>query len=112
MKKRRSLNSLAAAIVLVSAPALAQGPGWTASSTVVQLVNVSNGGINVRLSPELTNCVSQSGYGPSYASISPAHPGLNRMKADLLAALVTGTRVALYLGDSNCTVAEMTIGEP
>jgi hypothetical protein len=81
--------------------AMADGPGWTVKSTVIRIVNTSNGGVNVRLSPDLTNCVSQSGYGPSYASIAPSHPGLNLIKADLLVAFLTGTQVSLYFGDSN-----------
>ena len=87
----------------------ADGPGWTVKSKVIRLVNTANGGVNVRLSPDLTNCVSQSGYGPSYASILPNHPGLNRIKADLLVAFTTGTEVSLYLSDANCTVGEMTL---
>lgn len=89
--------------------ATAQGPGWTVKSTVIRLVNTANGGVNVRLSPDVTDCVSQSGYGSVYASILPSHPGINRMKADLLYAFATGTQVSLYLSDSNCTVGEMTL---
>jgi len=95
---------------LLAIPSFAQGPGWTAVSTVVQVVNTSNGGVNVRLSPELTGCTSQGGYGGSYASIYPDHPGLNRIKADLLLALTTGTKVSLYLNDSMCTVIETRLG--
>jgi hypothetical protein len=89
--------------------AMADGPGWTVKSTVIRIVNTSNGGFNVRLSPDLTNCVSQSGYGPSYASVLPNHPGLNRIKADLLVAFLTGTQVSLYLGDSSCNVGETAL---
>ena len=100
------------ALLLVSAatPAFAQGPGWTANSTVTKLVVTYDGGINVRLSPDLSNCVSNSGYGSAFASIYPSHPGINRMKADLLAAYMNGTPVALYLGDSSCSVQEMILG--
>lgn len=96
-------------LVVGFTPASAQGPGWTAISTVVELVNTSNGGVNVRLSPDLSGCTSQSGYGSVYASIYPNHPGLNRLKADLTVAFVTGARVALYLGDSSCSVGEMRL---
>lgn len=102
-------NVLRIALLLLALPVSAAGPGWTASSTVVELVNTASGGVNVRLSPELSGCVSQSGYGPLYASILPSHPGINRLKADLLVAFTTGSRVALYLGDSNCTVSEMRL---
>lgn len=106
----------AAAIVAVSlltmssTPVGAQGPGWTANATVIKMVVTNTGGINVRLSPELSGCVSQSNYGPLYASIYPTHPGIDRMKADLLAAYLTGGTVSLYFTDSNCTVGELIVG--
>jgi hypothetical protein len=99
-------------LAIASWPALAQGPGWTAPSKVTSLVVTSSGGINVSLAPSLTGCVSQSGYGGSYASIYPNHPGIDRMKADLLTALATGATVALYLGDNQCRVDEMQIMAP
>jgi hypothetical protein len=92
-------------------PALAQGPGWTAVSIVRDIVNTSNGGINVRLTPDLTGCTSQSGYGGAYASIYPDHPGIDRMKADLLVAFTTGAHVELYLGDNTCRVGEMRLSQ-
>jgi len=95
---------------MVTLPAFAQGPGWTEVSSVIQVINTSNGGVNVRLSPDLTGCISQSGYGSSIASIYPSHPGINRLKADLLVALTTGTKVMLYLSDNTCTVSEMRLG--
>lgn len=93
-----------------SLPVMAQGPGWTANSTVLKLVVTAGGGINVMLSPAVTNCVSASGYGESFASIYPNHPGANRMQADLLYAYATGTKVSLYLSDASCTVGEMVLG--
>lgn len=99
-----------ASLFLVAVPAFADGPGWSANSTVVKLVVTASGGINVMLSPSLSNCVSASGYGPYYASIYPEHPGINRMKADLLYAYATGTKVALYLSDGSCKVGEMILG--
>lgn len=101
-----------AVAVLASAPALAQGPGWTSVSTVVYVVNTANGGVNVYLSPVLTGCTSQSGYGPAYASIYPDHPGINRIKADLMIAFTTGARIQLYLGDSTCRVSETLLHQP
>jgi hypothetical protein len=116
-RQRGSLKSLAGAatllpmLVLLSADvALAQGIGWTANATVIKLVVTGDGGVNVRLSPDVTGCQSQSNYGPNFASIYPNHPGINRMKADLLAAFMNGTPVSLYLIDSNCTVGEMILG--
>lgn len=108
---KKWIGALATAGILAisSTLSVAQGPGWTAWSTVVSLVNTANGGVNVRLSPDLSDCVSQSGYGPTYASVYPSHPGINRMKADLLAAFLSGARVRLYLSDSNCTTVEMIL---
>jgi hypothetical protein len=108
---RRIINVVAAAtLAALTAPAFADGPGWTANSTVKKLVVTVDGGVNVRLSPELNNCVSNSGYGPYYASIYPSHPGINRIKADLLAAYMSGTPVALYLSDSTCKATEIILG--
>ncbi len=90
-------------------PVVAAGPGWTANSTVKKLVVTVDGGVNVLLSPPLTGCTSQSGYGAAFASIYPSHPGINRMKADLLAAYLNGSTVALYLGDSTCRVLELIL---
>ena len=92
------------------APAFAAGPGWTANSTVAKLVVTADGGVNVLLSPPLTNCVSNSGYGPTFASVYPSHPGINRIKADLLAAYLNGGTVSLYLSDNTCRVAELILG--
>jgi hypothetical protein len=79
-------------------------------STIVKLVVTANGGINVRLSPDLTGCTSQSGYGPAFASIYPDHPGIDRLHAQLLAAYTSGKPVALYLMDSTCKVGEIYFG--
>lgn len=105
----RRMTAIVAVLAISSAPAVAQGPGWTAVSTVKEVVVTVNGGINVRLDPLLVDCLSQSGYGPSFASIYPDHPGINRMKADLLAALLTGNKVMLYLWDNTCRAVEMRI---
>jgi hypothetical protein len=107
-----ALAAIVIVIVFGSSVSLAQGPGWTALSTVVEVVNTANGGVNVRLSPDLGGCVSQSGYGSIYASLYPSHPGINRMKADLLLALSTGQKVMLYLGDSQCQFTEMRLYPP
>lgn len=102
--------TLAACLFAATLSAFAQGPGWTANSTVAKLVVTSDGGVNVSLSPAVNNCVSQSGYGPNFASVYPTHPGINRIKADLLVAYLTGKPVALYFNDSSCTVVEMILG--
>ena len=104
------MKKLALALLLFALPAYAQGPGWTATSTVLKIVDTSNGGVNVRLSPELTGCVSQSGYGSAYASLYPSHPGIDRIKATLLTAFATGTPVSIYLDDSTCRIMEVVLG--
>jgi len=108
---RRLIGSL---LVVMSAgvisPAQADGPGWVQNRTVVNIVNTSNGGFNVRLSPDLTGCFSQSGYGLNYASVYPDHLALNRIKADFLVALATGKPISLYLVDANCKVGETILG--
>jgi hypothetical protein len=107
----RLLCAFGAALLLpLATPAHAAGPGWTANSTVTKLVVTFDGGVNVHLSPALSGCTSNSGYGQAFASIYPNHPGINRMKADLLAAYQTGGTVALYLTDSTCRVGELILG--
>ena len=102
--------ALTVCLAAVAMSANAAGPGWTANSTVTKLVVTADGGINVQLSPQLSGCISQSGYGGTYASIFPSHPGINRMKADLLAAYLTGGTVALYLADNTCKTTEIILG--
>jgi hypothetical protein len=94
------------ALLTATLPAFAQGPGWTVPSTVADLVVTASGGTNVRLTPDLTGCEAQSGNGPVYASIYPTHPGITRIKADLLAAFTTGAQVALYLSDNERQIGE------
>lgn len=111
-KKPAAATALAISGVLLAwaLPAFAQGPGWTVNSTVVKIVDTGNGGVNVRLSPDLAGCTSQSGYGAVYASLYPNHAGIDRIKATLLTAYVTGSTIALYLGDSTCTITEVVLG--
>ena len=106
------LSCILAAAVLLHVPSSvhAAGPGWTANSTVTKVVVTGDGGVNVRLSPDLSGCTSNYGYGPAFASIYPSHPGINRMKADLLAAYLTGGTVSLYLVDGTCRVNELVLG--
>ena len=107
----RTAAAICSALLAWSLPAFAQVPGWTGWSTVVELVNTASGGVNVRLSPDLTGCTSQSGYGGAFASIYPDHAAISRMKADLLVAFTTGAHVELYLSDSTCKVAEMRLSQ-
>ncbi len=108
MSRTRALSVLC--LALGALPALDQCPGWTANATVIRIVDTSNGGVNVRLSPDVTGCTSQSGYGGSYASLYPDHPGLNRIKATLLTAYTTGATIAIYLSDNTCRIAEVELG--
>lgn len=108
MNRPRAASVLS--LALCAMPVLAQGPGWTANSTVTGIVDTSNGGVNVRLSPSLVGCTSQSGYGASYASLYPDHPGINRIKATLLTAYATGGTIAIYLSDNTCRIGEVELG--
>ena len=112
IKEARPVAAIVAISLLTmsSTPVEAQGPGWTANATVIKMVVTNTGGINVRLSPELSGCVSQSNYGPLFASIYPTHPGINRMKADLLAAYLTGGIGFPVFHRRNCTVGELLLG--
>ena len=111
----RGALALAAVIGLLCASpfncALADGPGWTAKVTIRNVVVTAGGGVNVRVTPDVNNCVSQSGYGPKFISIYPSHPGINRIKADLLAAYLSGGVLSIYLSDSICTATEVMLGE-
>ena len=97
-------------IVVISFGTLAQGPGWVASSEVHRVVITTNGGVNVRLKPELTGCISQSGYGANFASVYPDHPGIEKIHSLLIAAQLNGSKVAIYLTDENCRVGEVVLG--
>lgn len=109
--RRSTLLALTTMALTIAPASHADGPGWTESSTVRRLVVTSDGGVNVRLSPELNNCVSNSGYGPNYASVYPSHPGINKIKADLLVAYAKGAPVRLYLSDNTCRAVEIMLGE-
>lgn len=91
-------------------PAAAEGPGWSSNATIKKLVITGDGGINIMLSTPLTSCVSNSGYGPGFASVYPSHPGINRIKAALLTAYASGGTVALYFSDNTCKVGEVLLG--
>jgi len=101
--------ALAASATAV-APARAEGPGWVYNRTVVSVVSTAYGGLNIRVSPELSGCTS-SAYGPNYALVQPPTvDGLKFMKADMLVALVTGKPVSLYLTDNTCRITETVLG--
>lgn len=95
---------------IFAVPSFADGPGWTVASKVTRLVVVADGGINVRLSPELSGCTSQNGYGQHYASVPSSHAGIKIIQSNLLAAYVSGADVSLYLSDNTCKVGEMVLG--
>ncbi len=107
---RKGFSLLLVTLGLIATPAFADGPGWTANSTIVKLVTTQDGGLNIMLSPGLSNCVSNSGYGPNFASVYPSHPGIKSIKASLLTAYTNGQPVALYLSTSQCTVLEAVVG--
>jgi hypothetical protein len=84
--------------------------GWIFNVKVTNIVVTSNGGINVRITPSLTGCTSQAGYGPTYASIYPSHPGINRIASTLMTAYTLNKEVSIYLTDSTCIVSEVVLG--
>jgi len=108
----RGIGAVVAVLILVfsSVPVFAEGPGWVYNVTVTNIVDTAAGAIDVRVTPDLTSCVSQSGYGPHYASVYPSHPAINRIKATLLTAFLSGMPVSLYFSDNTCTVAEVILG--
>jgi hypothetical protein len=109
--KKSFLKVLSAVVfVSISASSFAASSGWVVSAKVIKIVATVNGGINFRLAPELTECISQSGYGPNYASIYPEHPGIKNMHAMLLAAYLSDKPVGVYFGDAKCTVGEIELG--
>ena len=109
---RNVIWSTSVALLLWVLPAHATAPGWTPYSTVRQLVTTADGAINVMLLPMLSGCTSYGGYGGTFASVYPSHPAIKFIKADLLTAYATGTKVSLYLEDSTCRIREIRLGEP
>ena len=107
MKYKIALSIL---LLFAANAALADGPGWTVKSQVHRLVVTMNGGVNVRLKPELQGGTSQSGYGGKYASVYPDHPGIDKIYSLLLAAQSSGKDVQIYLADSTCKVGEAVYG--
>ncbi|MDH0864251.1 hypothetical protein [Mitsuaria sp. GD03876] len=112
----RRLRALPAVLALVATTlgataAHAADPGWVANRQVKKIVVTMQGGFNVLVSPGLTGCTSQSGYGDTWASIYPTHPGVNRMMALLMTAQTSGKRVNLYFYDNNCSVSEAVLNE-
>lgn len=93
----------------IALPACAES-GWTVNVKIVKLVGTANGGLNVLMSPSLVSCVSQSGYGPNYASLYPTHPGKSQIAALLLAAYMSDKTIALYLTDKDCAIGEVALG--
>jgi hypothetical protein len=110
MKRNGIGAAIALSVAVASVPALAEGPGWVNNVTINQIVDTAPGGINIRVTPMLGSCVAQGGYGATYASVLYTHPAINRIKATLLAAYISGTPVSLYFSDSFCTVAEVILG--
>lgn len=96
-----------AVLAVLSMPSFA---GWGTLSTVTKIVVTQNGGVNVSLSPELSGCVSQSGYGGKYASLYPDHPGFSSIHSNLLAAYMSGKEVQLWYSDGNCKIGEAVLG--
>ena len=112
---RRTISShrgMAAAVALFAwtLPASAQGPGWHLNATIARMADITTGGINIRLSPDVSGCTSPMGYGPQYAYVTPDHVAINRIKATLLTAYATGTPISVYLADNTCKIGEVLLG--
>jgi hypothetical protein len=109
--KRSMLTAAVLGLLLATAsPAHAAQQGWVQSAKVTRIVVTIDGGINFRLNPELSGCVSQSGYGPLYASVYPAHPGINRIHSVLMAAYLSDKPISVYFVDGQCKVGEVLLG--
>ena len=93
-----------------TASALAGQTGWIVSAKVKTIVATGNGGIDFRLIPELSGCASQSGYGPTYASVYPDNAAIKNIQSILLAAYLADKPVAVWFSDANCTVGEVELG--
>lgn len=109
MKKLIVALSFICTLVL-NAPASGGQQGWVPNAKITRIVATVNGGINIRLTPELSGCVSQSGYGPLYASLHPDHPGKDQIHSILLAAYMSNTPIAVYFNDDKCTIMEVELG--
>ncbi len=83
---------------------------WQYDLEVKRIVVVATGGVNVRFTPELSGCTPQSGYGSSYASLYPDHPGFNSIHSNLLAAYMSGKKVSIYLTGTDCKIGETVLG--
>lgn len=101
---------LVAGLLLVAGLAQAASKGWMQNVVVEKIVNTADGGVNVYVKPKLEGCVSNSGYGPNYASVYPSHPGLKNIKHDLTISLLTGTPISIYFDDNTCRVQETILG--
>jgi hypothetical protein len=101
--------ALMAFFLAVGRPAFAHGPGWTEPAKITSYVVVHDGGVNVALGNTLSNCVSNSGYGGTYASLYPSHRGFKSVHAALLSAFLTGKSVRIYMSDNTCRIEEVRI---
>lgn len=110
MKTISKTNLLTLLFFLTPINGFAAGPGWIHNVDVYRVVIVVNGGVNVRVSPDLDGCTSQSGYGLKYASVYPDHLGLDKIYSGLLAAQLSGKKISIYLADDTCKVGEVVIG--
>jgi hypothetical protein len=110
MKKLFIKATITTILLSVTQLSIAAGPGWITSAKIKKIVITIDGGINFRLTPELSGCTSNSGYGPAYASVYPNHAGINRIHSTLLLAYMADKPVAVYLSDDTCRVGEIELG--
>jgi hypothetical protein len=110
MNKNRKLYIFSIAVLAFFSVNLHAETGWIPQAKITRIVGVANGGINVRITPVLTGCTSQSGYGPSYASLYPDHPGKDQILSILLAAYMADKTIAIWLSDNTCKIGEVELG--
>jgi hypothetical protein len=97
-------------LTLFSYQSIAAESGWITYAKVTKVVVTMNGGVNIALSPALSGCTSQSGYGERYASLYPDHPGLDKIHSIVLAAFMADKPIAVWLSDNTCKIGEVELG--
>ena len=110
MKKYGVISLFSIAIFAFTSISAHAQTGWIKQAKITKIVGVSNGGINVRITPELTGCTSQSGYGSRYASLYPDHKGKEEILSIMLAAYMADKTIAIYLSDDTCKILEVELG--
>jgi|GEM_PF-4792128 len=110
MKKYSVISFISLAVLFFTSMNTYAAKGWVKQAKITRIVGVVNGGVNVRLMPELSGCTSQSGYGSRYASLYPDHQGKDEILSIMLAAYMSDKTIAIYLSDDTCKILEVELG--